>query len=76
MKQILKPNLSKKSFEINANWTHIKGIHGWRHYRISSLRKDNTSGEIEVMSICERGVRFWLSKNELNFGGEWSPGWI
>lgn len=69
---------SRKLFEINANWTHLTGIQGWRHYRVAAIRHSSsqTERECEMMSVCDRKVRFWLRRSELKQDPEWQPGWL
>jgi tryptophan-rich hypothetical protein len=70
------PTISKKQFEINATWTAVKPRSGWRHYRIAGRRKaEHGLLEIEMMSVCDRSVRFWIPKEELQKSEIWLPGW-
>lgn len=67
--------ISKKQFEINATWTAVKPRSGWRHYRIAGRRKAEHGLEIEMMSVCDRSVRFWIPNEELKNSELWQPGW-
>ncbi|MCX6104815.1 MAG: TIGR02450 family Trp-rich protein [Proteobacteria bacterium] len=71
--------LPSKSFEINAAWTAETPVQGWRHYRISgnkpAKKAENLPQRLEMMAVCDRAVRFWLSRDELINDLNWIPGW-
>lgn len=66
---------SKKLFELNSNWTSRKKRQDWNHFRISSRRKGTVGIELEMMAVCDRSVRFWVSLAELKDAELWQPGW-
>ncbi len=69
-------HFSKKLFLINGNWTSLTLLEGWRHYRISSRRRsDSGKLELEMMAVCDRAVRFWVSRESLRNPELWKPGW-
>lgn len=70
-------HFSKKLFQINANWTAVESIHGWKHYRIAARRlNDEGTWELEMMAVCDRDVRFWVSRSTLRQAEMWAPGWL
>jgi len=75
-----KRRLPSKAFVINARWTAIQPVEGWHHYRITGKKPASKSetGEatIEMMAVCDRGVRFWLSRRELIDDLNWVTGWL
>lgn len=70
-------HFSSKQFEINANWTASEPVNGFKHYRICSLRKNAETNviEIELISVLDRSVRFFLEKQSLKKDSNWIPGW-
>ena len=71
-----KRQLPSKAFEINAPWTAVEPVEGWRHYRISGRRRTLQGLEIEMMAVCEREIRFWLTRQGLVLDLNWQPGWL
>lgn len=79
-----KRQLPSKAFIINARWTALKPVKGWRHYRISAVTpasrggsKENVKGTmVEMMAVCDREVRFWISRKELIADLNWVTGWL
>lgn len=70
-------HFSKKLFEINSNWTSLKNIGGWNHFRIASRRRDlDKKLELELMAVCDRDVRIWVARAMLRDPLEWKPGWV
>lgn len=63
---------SRKLFEANAKWTSAEPLMGWRHFRIVGVNGD----DVEVMAVCDRDKRAWVSKAELKKSSNWQPGWI
>jgi len=74
-----KRHLPTKAFMINAPWTATLPVQGWRHYRIAGTKpaSKSESGEamVEMMAVCDRAVRFWLSRRELIADLNWVTGW-
>jgi tryptophan-rich hypothetical protein len=69
-------HFSKKLFLINANWTSLHQLEGWKHYRIASRRKSAAGKwELEMMAVCDRQVRVWVSRASLRNPELWKPGW-
>lgn len=68
-------NYSRKLFDINSNWTSLTRRQDWTHYRISGRRKGNSGLELEMMAVCDREIRFWISLDELKNAKLWQPGW-
>jgi tryptophan-rich hypothetical protein len=69
-------HFSKKLFLINANWTAVEAIQGWKHYRICARRRDDREKlELEMMAVCDREIRFWVERSVLRDPKLWSPGW-
>ena len=68
---------SVKSFQENASWTNKDGLYGWKHFRIVGRRYDAEKQlEIELMSICDKAVRFWRPSSELKKSDSWHEGWL
>jgi len=74
-----KRRLPSKAFVINAPWTALQPVQGWCHYRIAATksRKSSETGApmVEMMAVCDRSVRFWLSKSALIDDLNWVTGW-
>lgn len=71
----MKP-LNPKQLEINARWTAEPPQKGWRHFRIGTIRKRESGGhEFEMISVCDRSVRFWVTRDILK-QELWVAGWI
>ena len=74
-----KRQLPSKAFVINASWTATQPVKGWRHYRISATKpagkSDSGEAMVEMMAVCDRTVRFWLSRRELIADVNWVTGW-
>lgn len=74
--------LPSKAFEINARWTADHPVSGWRHYRISSRRQtqqtptSKTEVEVEMMAVCDRQIRFWLTRRAVIADENWQTGWL
>ena len=69
-------HFSKKLFLINGNWTSLTLVGGWKHFRISSRRRDSQGKlELEMMAVCDRSVRVWVSRASLRDPELWKPGW-
>jgi tryptophan-rich hypothetical protein len=68
--------LPSKAFEINTPWTALEPVKGWRHYRISGRRHTDEGLEIEMMAVCERDIRFWLTRKSLIQDLNWHTGWV
>lgn len=69
-------HFSKKLFLINANWTSVSQMAGWKHYRITARRKsDAGKWELEMMAVCDRNVRIWVGRSSLRDPIQWRPGW-
>ncbi len=71
----MKKKYSQKLFEINQNWTSLTRREDWTHYRISGRRKVAGGLELEMMAVCDREIRFWISLDELKNPELWEPGW-
>jgi len=70
-------HFSKKLFLINSNWTSIKQLEGWKHYRIAARRRlDDGALELEMMAVCDRNVRIWIGRASLRDPALWQPGWL
>ena len=69
-------NLSSKSFTINSNWTSRLKSTKWKHYRIAGKRQAGDSAEYEMMAVCDRKDRFWISEVELGDQSQWQTGWL
>jgi tryptophan-rich hypothetical protein len=70
-------HFSKKLFLINSNWTSTSNLAGWKHYRIAARRRaDNGKLELEMMAVCDRNVRLWVSRASLRDPACWKPGWL
>lgn len=68
--------LSTKLFQINANWTAVETLQGWKHYRIAGRRQDDAGElELEMMAVCDRELRFWVKGSDLRDEAVWVPGW-
>lgn len=72
--------MSKKgplaSFDTNAAWSSVAERQGWVHFRISGRRYgEDDAVELEMMSVVDRNVRFWLKQAELKDRALWTPGW-
>lgn len=74
-----KRRLPSKAFDINAPWTALSPVQGWRHYRISGSKpaasSDTGLAVVEMMAVCDRAVRFWMSRSELINDLNWVTGW-
>jgi len=71
------PQHSKKQFLTNAKWTSLVNRKDWRHYRICGIRlKEDKSKEYEMMAVCDRKVRFWVTPQELGSVNDWTTGWL
>ena len=70
-----KQGFSQKLFELNSNWTSLARREDWSHYRVSGRRKGEQGLELEMMAVCDRQIRFWVSMDELKDGELWVPGW-
>ncbi len=69
-------HFSKKLFLINANWTAVESIQGWKHYRIASRRRNEDGNlQLEMMAVCDREIRFWVERARLRDDTLWTPGW-
>lgn len=69
-------NFSKKLFQINANWTSLNQLAGWKHYRVATRRKSALGEwELEMMAVCDRQVRVWVNWATLRDPELWKPGW-
>lgn len=68
--------LPSKAFEINAPWTALAPVEGWRHYRIAGRRRSDQGLTLEMMAVCDREVRFWLSRQSLIEDLNWQTGWL
>tara|TARA_B100000902_G_C27093533_1_gene805062 strand:+ start:611 stop:826 length:216 start_codon:yes stop_codon:yes gene_type:complete len=69
-------NRHKKNLDINSNWTAVVPIKGWKHYRIAAKKKQDGQVLLELMSICDRSVRFWVDSETLINSSDWQPGWL
>jgi tryptophan-rich hypothetical protein len=70
-------HFSKKLFEINSNWTSVKNLEGWNHYRIAGRRRTvDRKLELEMMAVCDREIRIWIPRAQLRDPHSWKPGWI
>lgn len=70
-------NFSKKLFLINCNWTSVKQVAGWKHYRIAARRRSGDGAlELEMMAVCDRNVRIWVGHASLRDPALWLPGWL
>lgn len=70
-------HFSKKLFMVNGNWTSVEALAGWRHFRISARRRDSGGKlELEMMAVCDRAVRIWVSRAALRDPALWKPGWL
>jgi tryptophan-rich hypothetical protein len=72
-------SLPSKAFVINAPWTALVPVKGWRHYRICATipasRSETKLPMIEMIAVCDRSVRFWIDKKELVADLNWVTGW-
>ena len=66
---------SAKGFAMNSSWTNLPGCRGWRHYRVAGRRYIGSTLQLEMMSVCDRAVRFWLDAAELKTSEDWVTGW-
>jgi tryptophan-rich hypothetical protein len=48
---------------------------GWRQFRVVGRRYANGGLEIELMAVCDPGVRFWLPAAELADRAHFMRGW-
>lgn len=69
-------NLSNKSLAINSNWTSREKSRKWKHYRIAGKRQTGNSSEYEMMAVCDKKDRFWVSEVELSDQSQWQTGWL
>ena len=71
--------LPSKAFAINAPWTAVTPVQGWRHYRVATTKPAKTSetglAMVELMAVCDRSVRFWITRQALAADPNWITGW-
>lgn len=65
-----------RSFSVQSKWTHTSGACGWKHFRIVTIRKGEDGKEFEMMAVCDKSVRFWVSMEDLKLEHEWKMGWL
>lgn len=68
--------MKNRSLDIDAKWTHSTPIQGWKHFRICGRRNDNNTLMVEMMAVCDRKVRFWMSGSEVKSKDSWQTGWV
>lgn len=66
---------NKKSFELNAQWTAIEPVKGWRHYRITRIFYNEEKKFLELTSVCDSHVKLEEPLQVLKTDNNWYPGW-
>ena len=43
-----------------SQWTSLKRLGGWRHYRVIEKRNEPGGPTAHLCSVCDSDVRFWV----------------
>jgi tryptophan-rich hypothetical protein len=69
-------NIAKKALSINSNWTSKSSTRKWKHYRLAGKKIVDGQDHYEMMAVCDRKDRFWLTVEELRDTSRWQTGWL
>ena len=65
----------KNSLKVNSNWTAVKAVKGWKHYRISARKYTDKELYLELMAVCDRDIRFDVKAVDFSTDDNWVSGW-
>ena len=61
---------------VGTKWTSTSPFFGWNHFVVVTIQKKNNCWMLEMAAICDKKIRFWITKLELQDANKWSPGWL
>ena len=60
---------------LGSKWTACKRTFGWRHFQVVNRKNQGSWVYAELVSSCDRTVRFWVNAKALKDRRQWQPGW-
>lgn len=60
---------------LGSKWTANKKTFGWRHFQVVNRKNQGPWVYAELVSSCDRSVRFWINAKMLKDKSQWQPGW-
>ncbi len=60
---------------LGSKWTACQKTFGWRHFQVVNRKNQGAWVYAELVSSCDRSVRFWVNAKTLKDRSQWHPGW-
>ena len=60
---------------LGSKCTACQRTFGWRHFQVVNRKNQGAWVYAELVSSCDRTVRFWINAKVLKDKTQWQPGW-
>lgn len=61
---------------IGSRWTAMQQTLGWRHFRVTQVRKQGKNSFLLMQASCDHSAQLWVNVQLVKDRKQWAAGWL